>query len=44
MRFISDSTIQYQGFKAVYQYIVNPLDPKPDIGDCAFEAGGVQVN
>ena len=43
MRFISDSTIQYTGFKAVYQYIINPMDPTPDIGECAFEASGMQV-
>jgi hypothetical protein len=32
------------GFKAVFQHIENPLDPKPDIGKCKFEVGGFQVS
>ncbi len=41
MRFNSDSTIQYTGFKAVYTFIENPLDDIPDIGPCTFETGGL---
>jgi hypothetical protein len=44
MRFKSDSTIQYQGFKAVYSFIENPMDHMPDIGKCEFEAGDFQVS
>jgi hypothetical protein len=42
MRFKSDKTIEYTGFKAVYSFIENPLDHMPDIGKCAFEAGGFE--
>lgn len=42
MRFSSDSTIQYTGFKAVYTFIENRLSNVPDIGKCAFETGGFQ--
>ena len=44
MRFSTDCTIQYMGFKAVYQQIQNPLDHLPDIGKCAFDAAGFQVS
>lgn len=42
LRFSSDKTISYTGFKAVYQFIPNPLGDLPDIGKCTFEAGGFQ--
>jgi len=48
LRFRSDSTIQYMGFKAVYTEIQNPQfnnDSKSsleEIGPCAFEASGHQ--
>ena len=39
-RFVSDGTIEYSGFKAVYQFIPNPLDTLPFIPKCEFEVGG----
>jgi hypothetical protein len=42
LRFSSDKTISYTGFKAVYTFIPNPLGNLPDIGKCTFEAGGFQ--
>ena len=42
LRFSSDKTISYTGFKAVYTYIPNPLGNLPDIGKCEFETGGFQ--
>lgn len=42
MRFHSDETIQYTGFKAVYTFIENPLEHAPDIGKCAFDVSGHQ--
>ena len=44
MRFHSDETIQYTGFKAVYTFIENPLEHAPDIGKCAFDVSGHQVS
>ena len=42
LRFSSDKTISYTGFKAVYTFIPNPLGNLPDIGKCTFETGGFQ--
>ena len=42
LRFSSDKTISYMGFKAVYTFIPNPLSNLPDIGKCTFETGGFQ--
>ena len=42
LRFSSDKTISYTGFKAVYNYIKNPMEGLPDIGKCTFEIGGFQ--
>ena len=42
LRFSSDKTISYTGFKAVYTFIPNPLGNLPDIGKCEFETGGYQ--
>jgi hypothetical protein len=42
LRFSSDSTIQYTGFKAAYTFIENPLNNVPDIEKCTFKAGGFQ--
>jgi len=42
LRFVSDGTIEYNGFKAVYQYIPNPLETLPFIPKCEFEIGGSQ--
>ena len=39
-RFVSDGTIEYSGFKAVYQFIPNPLETLPFIPKCEFEVGG----
>ena len=39
-RFVSDATIEYGGFKAVYDYIPNPLETLPLIAKCEFELGG----
>ena len=44
MRFHSDETIQYTGFKAVYTFIENPLEHAPDIGKCSFDVSGHQVS
>ena len=43
MRFESDSTIQYRGFRAAYTYIENPKPPMADIGDCNFVLSGDEV-
>jgi len=40
LRFVSDGTIEYSGFKAVYQFIPNPLETLPFIPKCEFEVGG----
>jgi len=40
LRFVSDQTIEYGGFKAVYDYIPNPLETLPLIAKCEFELGG----
>ena len=42
LRFSSDKTISYTGFKAVYTFIQNPMGDLPDIGKCTFETGGFQ--
>jgi len=42
LRFVSDGTIEYNGFKAVYTYIPNPLETLPFIPKCEFEIGGSQ--
>ena len=39
-RFVSDGTIEYNGFKAVYDFIQNPLEKIPYISKCEFEYGG----
>ena len=39
-RFVSDGTIEYEGFKAVYSFIPNPLETLPFIPKCEFEVGG----
>ena len=39
-RFVSDGTIEYEGFKAVYDFIPNPLENIPFISKCEFEYGG----
>ena len=39
-RFVSDGTIEYSGFKAVYDFIRNPLEIIPNISKCEFEYGG----
>ena len=39
-RFVSDATIEYGGFKAVFDYIPNPLETLPLIAKCEFELGG----
>ena len=39
-RFVSDGTIEYEGFKTVYDYIPNPLETLPMIAKCEFEVGG----
>ena len=39
-RFVSDGTIQYNGFRAVYEFIPNPLESIPFISKCEFEIGG----
>jgi len=43
MRFHSDETIQYSGFKAVYSFIPNPKPLVEDIGHCAFNVTGDEV-
>ncbi len=43
MRFTSDETIQYPGFRAVYRYIRNPKPPIADIGECVFDLSGDEV-
>jgi len=40
LRFVSDGTIEYTGFKAVYSFIQNPLETLPFIPKCQFEVGG----
>jgi len=40
LRFVSDGTIEYNGFKAVYSFILNPLETLPFIPKCQFEVGG----
>jgi len=40
LRFVSDGTIEYSGFKAVYDFIRNPLEIIPNISKCEFEYGG----
>jgi len=40
LRFKSDGTIEYRGFKAVYNFIPNPLETLPFIPKCEFEIGG----
>jgi len=40
LRFVSDGTIEYRGFKAVYNFIPNPLETLPFIPKCEFEVGG----
>jgi len=40
LRFISDGTIEYSGFKAVYDFIPNPMEIIPFIPKCEFEIGG----
>ncbi len=44
MRFTSDETIQYPGFRAVYRYIRNPKPPIADIGECVFDLSGDEVD
>ena len=39
-RFVSDGTIEYNGFRAVYSFIPNPLENIPFISKCEFEIGG----
>ncbi len=43
MRFESDSTIQYSGFRAAYSHILNPKPLMADIGDCNFRLSGDEV-
>lgn len=40
LRFVSDGTIEYRGFKAVYSFIPNPLESIPLIEKCQFEVTG----
>ena len=40
LRFVSDGTIEYAGFKAVYDFIPNPMEIIPFIPKCEFEIGG----
>jgi len=41
LRFVSDWTIEYKGFKAVYEYLENPLENlTPSRPPCQFEVGG----
>ena len=40
LRFVSDGTIEYTGFKAVHVPIPNPLETLPFISKCEFEIGG----
>jgi len=40
LRFASDGTIEYEGFKAVYDFIPNPLETLPFIPKCEFQIGG----
>ena len=40
LRFKSDSTIQYKGFKIVYKFIPDPQGTALDLGKCTFEVGG----
>jgi len=42
LRFVSDGTIEYEGFKIVYSFIPNPLETLPFLPKCTFEVGGVQ--
>ena len=39
-RFVSDGMIEYNGFRAVYNFIPNPLESIPFISKCEFEIGG----
>jgi len=42
MRFISDGTIEYNGFKVVYEFVKNPFENTvPALPACQFEVGGV---
>jgi len=41
LRFVSDGTIEYSGFRAVYNFIPNPLESIPFISKCEFEIGGI---
>ena len=42
MRFVSDKTIEYNGFKIVYEFVKNPLENNvPARPPCQFEVGGV---
>uniref|UniRef100_A0A6A7G1V8 Neuropilin and tolloid-like protein 2 n=2 Tax=Hirondellea gigas TaxID=1518452 RepID=A0A6A7G1V8_9CRUS len=40
LRFRSDETLEYKGFRAVYEYIVQEMG-RPEIPPCHFETGGV---
>lgn len=40
LRFVSDATIEYGGFRAVYDFIPNPLETLPMIAKCEFDVGG----
>jgi len=40
LRFVSDGTIEYDGFQAVYTFIPNPLESLPFIPKCEFEVSG----
>ena len=40
LRFVSDGTIEYSGFRAVYEYVLNPMEIIPFIPKCEFEIGG----
>lgn len=42
LRFSSDSTIQYKGFKIVYRFIPDPHSKTVDMGKCTFDVGGHQ--
>jgi len=40
LRFVSDGTIEYDGFQAVYNFIPNPLESLPFIPKCEFSVSG----
>lgn len=42
LRFVSDTSIEYNGFKGVYHYIPNPIGTLPYIPKCEFEIVGDQ--